>query len=95
MCLDNLGVNLYKIQMMYFFKENSDFKAFELIVRLYHQFKDIFINSEPQSLPIPDDAPDDVPRCIWNDNRVVFDINSFQYRKLSEQCIKGYFITAR
>ena len=61
--MDNLGVNLYKIQMMYFFKENSDFKAFELIVRLYHQFKDIFINSEPQSLPIPDDAPDDVPRC--------------------------------
>ena len=57
--MDNLGVNLYKIQMMYFFKENSDFKAFELIVRLYHQFKDIFINSEPQSLPIPDDAPDD------------------------------------
>ena len=95
MCLDNLGVNLYKIQMMYFFKENSDFKAFELIVRLYHQFKDIFINSEPQSLPIPDDAPDDVPRCIWNDNSVVFVINSFQDRKLSEQGIKGYFSTAR
>ena len=27
--MDNLGVNLYKIQMMYFFKENSDFKRSE------------------------------------------------------------------
>jgi hypothetical protein len=52
--------------MVYFFKENSDFKTFGLINSLYNQFKDIF-TTEPQSLPIPNDAPMDVPRCIWND----------------------------
>lgn len=33
---------------------------------MYAQLKDVF-KTEPQSLPIPDEAPEDVPRCIWND----------------------------
>ena len=33
---------------------------------MYNQLKDVF-KTEPQSIPIPDDAPADVPRCVWND----------------------------
>ena len=64
--MNSLSVVICKVRMVYFFKENSDFKTFGLINSLYNQFKDIF-TTEPQSLPIPNDAPMDVPRCIWND----------------------------
>ncbi|RRK34965.1 hypothetical protein EBB54_29235 [Schaedlerella arabinosiphila] len=60
------NVNIYKVQMVYFFREKSEIRAFGLISSLYNQLKDVF-KTEPQSIPIPDDAPDDVPRCVWND----------------------------
>lgn len=60
------NVNIYKVQMAYFFKEKSEIRAFGLISSLYNQLKDVF-KTEPQSIPIPDDAPVDVPRCVWND----------------------------
>ena len=60
------NVSVYKVQMAYFFREKSEIRTFGLVSSLYNQFKDIF-NTEPQSLPIPDDAPIEVPRCIWND----------------------------
>ncbi|EOS68577.1 hypothetical protein C818_03384 [Lachnospiraceae bacterium MD308] len=60
------NVNIYKIQMAYFFREKSPIRTFGLISSLYAQLKDVF-KTEPQSLPIPDEAPEDVPRCIWND----------------------------
>jgi len=52
--------------MAYFFKEKSEVRAFGLISSLYNQLKEFF-KTEPQSIPIPDDAPADVPRCVWND----------------------------
>lgn len=52
--------------MAYFFREKSEIRAFGLISSLYNQLKDVF-KTEPQSIPIPDDAPADVPRCVWND----------------------------
>ncbi len=60
------NVNIYKVQMTYFFREKSEIRAFGLISSLYNQLKDSF-KTEPQSIPIPDDAPLDVPRCVWND----------------------------
>lgn len=60
------NVNIYKVQMAYFFTEKSEIRAFGLISSLYNQLKDVF-KTEPQSIPIPDDAPTDVPRCVWND----------------------------
>ena len=33
---------------------------------MYNQLKDVF-KTEAQSIPIPDDAHADVPRCVWND----------------------------
>lgn len=60
------NVNIYKVQMVYFFREKSEIRAFGLISSLYNQLKDVF-KTEPQSIPIPDDAPADVPRCVWND----------------------------
>ena len=60
------NVNIYKVQMAYFFKEKSEIRAFGLISSLYNQLKEVF-KTEPQSIPIPDDAPADVPRCVWND----------------------------
>lgn len=61
-----MDVNVYKIQMVYFFREKSAIRAFKLMSSLYNRLSDIF-KTEPQSLPIPDDVPDDVPRCVWND----------------------------
>lgn len=60
------NVNIYKVQMVYFFREKNVIRTFGLISSLYTQFKDIF-KTEPQSLPIPEDAPTDIPRCVWND----------------------------
>lgn len=60
------NVNVYKVQMAYFFREKSEMRAFGLISSLYHRLKDVF-KTEPQSIPVPDDAPADVPRCVWND----------------------------
>lgn len=64
--MNSPNVNIYKVQMAYFFKEKSEIRAFGLISSLYNQLKDVF-KTEPQSIPIPDDAPADVPRCVWND----------------------------
>lgn len=64
--MGNLNVDVYKVQMAYFFKEKSEIRAFGLISSLYNLLKDN-LKTEPQSIPIPDDAPADVPRCVWND----------------------------
>ena len=64
--MEGPNVNIYKVRMAYFFKEKSEVRAFGLISSLYNQLKEFF-KTEPQSIPIPDDAPADVPRCVWND----------------------------
>lgn len=60
------SVNVYKVHMAYFFREKSEIRAFELTSSLYNQFKDVF-KTEPQSLSVPNDTPDEIPRCIWDD----------------------------
>ena len=40
------NVNIYKVQMTYFFKEKSEIRAFGLISSLYNQLKDVF-KTEP------------------------------------------------
>lgn len=64
--MKNLNINIYRVQMAYFFSEKSEIRTFGLISSLYSELKEFF-RTEPQSIPIPDDAPVDVPRCIWND----------------------------
>lgn len=74
------NLNIYKVQMVYFFKENSEFKAFGLISSLYQQLKHVF-TTEPQSLPLPNNAPKDVPRCIWNgvNTNLTFSMNRLEF----------------
>ena len=62
-----LTMKVYKEQVVFFFREGSSFKAYELSMALYNQLKIVFKNSEPTVLPVPNDAPADVPRCVWND----------------------------
>ena len=71
------NVNIYKVQMAYFFREKSEIRAFGLISSLYNQLKDVF-KTEPQSIPIPDDAPDDVPRCVWNEVKTSLTFNKLR-----------------
>ena len=71
------NVNIYKVQMAYFFREKSEIRAFGLISSLYNQLKDVF-KTEPQSIPIPDDAPDYVPRCVWNDVNTTLTFNKLR-----------------
>lgn len=62
---------------MLFFKEKSELRSFELTNLLYNQFKDVF-KTEPQSIPIPNDAPEEVLRCIWNDDNINISFNKLQ-----------------
>ena len=72
------NVNIYKVQMTYFFKAKSEIRSFGLISSLYNQLKDVF-KTEPQSIPIPDDAPADVPRCVWNDINTSLTFNKLRF----------------
>lgn len=60
------NVNVYKIQIAYYFREKSEIRAFGLISSLYEQLKNDF-KTEPQSIPASEDTSLEVPRCIWND----------------------------
>ena len=64
--MKSLDVNVYKVQMAYFFSDKNEIRSFKLISCLYSQLQDVF-RTEPQSIPIPEDAPGEVPRCVWND----------------------------
>lgn len=59
-----IETNVMKVQMAYFFKDDSSFKSFDLISLLYNEFKDSF-KSEPQILSTPVDAPKEIPRFMW------------------------------
>ena len=61
---------LYREQMVFFFKKNAKFSSFELSTALYKSLKKDLKHSEPVVLPIPDDAPEDMPRVIWNDETI-------------------------
>lgn len=65
--MSKINMFVYKIKLVYFFRKDLKFKTFNLAMNLYEELKEIFIHSEPQTLPIQDDASPDMPRCIWND----------------------------
>lgn len=65
--MGNPRVNVYRIQLVLFFKENVDFKAFGLTGSLYNNLKEKS-TTEPQTIPASEGMPDDFPRCIWNDS---------------------------
>lgn len=69
--------NVYKVNMAFFFKEKTEIRSFGLISSLYAQLKDVF-KTEPQSIPVPDDAPADVPRCVWNDVNTSLSFNKMR-----------------
>lgn len=73
-----MGINVYKEQLVFFFREGISFKPFELSMALYRNLSDVFKNSQPTVIPTPDDAPADMPRCIWNDNntKLLFNLQS-------------------
>lgn len=57
-----------KMQMTYYFK-TGEFESFEFTNKLYEALKEIF-KCFPQALPVPMDAPADLPRCIWDSPNV-------------------------
>ena len=61
---------LYREQMVFFFKKDAKFSSFELSTALYKSMKKDLKHSEPVVLPIPDDAPEEMPRVIWNDENI-------------------------
>lgn len=65
--MSKINMFVYKIKLVYFFRKDSKFKTFDLAMNLYEELKGTFIHSEPQTIPIKDDALPDMPRCIWND----------------------------
>lgn len=68
------NLNIYRIQMAYFFRQGSQYSDFKLISGLYNQLS-VDFGTEPRPMPIPDDAPDDIPRFIWSDVNINLTFN--------------------
>lgn len=65
--MGKLNVNICKLQMVYFFKEDNSFDTVEFVNSIHKQLKDIFDKETiPQLLQIPQNITD-IPYCIWND----------------------------
>lgn len=75
--MDKSSVNIYRIQLVYFFKEDADFKAFGLTGSLYNSFNDK-ITTEPQTIPVSEGMPNDFPRCVWNDSNFNLTFNKIR-----------------
>lgn len=58
----DLEKNVTKIHIAVFFNENPD--AFKLAFALKETFSTMFPNG-PQMIPLPPDAPEDAPRCVF------------------------------
>lgn len=62
-----------KLQISFFFKDGN-FKCFEFTNKLYETLKDVF-QGTPQTLPTPEDAPLELPRCIWHSHNTTLTYN--------------------
>ncbi len=80
-------MEIYNIQLAYFFSKNSKISVFGLASSLYSEFRDEF-NTEPQQLFVPEGAPENIPRCIWSsiNKNLLFDRArlNFSFRIVSE-----------
>ena len=62
-----MTLNVNKIQMVFYYKEGTVFRGFEFTRCIYDELKDVFKNTEPQTISVPPNSPIELPRCIWND----------------------------
>lgn len=52
------------VQVAVFFDDNVTIDIFRLAADIRDEYKSLFINM-PQTIPLPEDAPREVPRCIF------------------------------
>ena len=55
---------VFGIQVAFFFTEESNISILKIAAAIQEAFKAMF-PTEPQILPLPQDAPPEVPRCIF------------------------------
>ena len=59
-----LSDNVFGMQVAFFFAENSEISILDLATEVKGLFRAMFPN-DPQMFLLPDDAPKDIPRCIF------------------------------
>lgn len=63
-----LDKNIFNMHMALFFAENADVPVFKVAQKLQDDFKQIF-PGDPEMLPLPADAPKEIPRCTFKNDR--------------------------
>lgn len=72
--MQELNNNVCGLQTSYFFKPGSKFKTFSMANMFFANFSKDF-DCEPQIMSIPEDAPVDIPRFIWDNNIISITIS--------------------
>lgn len=62
--MKDLEKNIFAIQVSIFFDPNSSISTLNLAQSIQEEYRVMFPN-EPQIMPIPFDAPREIPRCIF------------------------------
>lgn len=64
----NVENNVFYLQVAFFFPSNANFSIVKFAGIIQEEFQAMFKN-EPTIMPLPDDAPKEIPRCVFkNDN---------------------------
>lgn len=60
----DVSKNVFGVQLAFFFSDNSEISILKLASKIQEAYKAMF-PIDPQILPLPNDAPPEVPRCIF------------------------------
>lgn len=64
----NLDKNIFNLHMALFFNEDTVFPVLNVALKLQEDFRMMFPN-EPEIVPLPIDAPKEIPRCIFRNEK--------------------------
>ncbi|MGN0352378.1 MAG: hypothetical protein ACI4ES_12060 [Roseburia sp.] len=63
-----LDKNVFAMHMALFFEDQTEVPVLKVALKLQEEFKILF-PSEPEIVPIPIDAPKEIPRCTFRNDR--------------------------
>ena len=63
-----LDKNIFSMHMALFFEDGTDVPILKVALKLQEEFKIVF-PKEPEIVPLPSDAPKEIPRCTFKNDR--------------------------
>lgn len=63
----NIENNVFYLQVAFFFPQNTNFSIVKFAGIIQEEFQAMFKN-EPTIMPLPDDAPKEIPRCVFKND---------------------------